>query len=123
MRSKRIKPPEGGKGGQAGEIKMVCCRNHRLPCMAPDPDRVMDMDKHKPPGNIILGGCGIFGSDLGGPVGHGAKEGPGQAAHRAAALRSKKMTPALDRATGVDVNSLAHGHYRPRMGGKSRCKQ
>lgn len=44
MRSKRIKPPEGGKGGQAGEIKMVCSHNHRLPCMAPDPDRVMDMD-------------------------------------------------------------------------------
>ena len=46
--------------------------------MAPDPDRVMDMDKHRPPGNIILGGYGILGSDLGGPVGHGAEEGPGQ---------------------------------------------
>ena len=32
-----------------------------------------------------------------------------------------KMTPALTRATGADVNSLAHGYYRPGMGGKSRC--
>ena len=46
--------------------------------MAPDPDRVMDMDKHRHPGNIILGGYGILGSDLDGPVGHGAEEGPGQ---------------------------------------------
>lgn len=57
---------------------MVCSHNHRLPCMAPDPDRVMDMDKHRPPGNIILGGYGIFGSDLGGPVGHRTEERAGQ---------------------------------------------
>lgn len=74
----RIKPPEGGKGGQAGEIKMVCSHNHRLPCMAPDPDRVMDMDKHRPPGNIILGGYGILGGDLGGTLGHRTQAGPGQ---------------------------------------------
>lgn len=48
--------------------------------MAPDPDRVMDMDKHRPPGNVILGGYDILGSDLVSPVGHRAKEGPGQEA-------------------------------------------
>lgn len=39
-----------------------------------------------------IDGCGM---------GHGAEEGPSQETYETAALRSKKITPALDRATGA----------------------
>lgn len=89
MRSKRIKPPEGGKGGQASETEIFCGNRDRLPGGGSFHGGAVGLDKPGSAGGGRLGRADLPGCHVHGAMDHGAEKGTNPEAHKAAVLRSE----------------------------------
>lgn len=86
MRSKRIKPPEGGKGGQASETEMFCGNHDRMPGRGTIHGSHVDMDRDGAIGSSCLGRADLSGGHVHGTLGDRTEAGADPEAHGAAVL-------------------------------------
>lgn len=78
MRSKRIKPPEGGKGGQASETEIFCGNRDRLPGGGSLHGGAVDLDRDGAIRGGRLGRADLPGGHVHGTLGDRTEAGAGQ---------------------------------------------